>query len=161
MDGQYLLVDGATLQPYLSGEKPLSDLELAVAGQVATLLDWQALDAVTHPLAVTFADLDPRSQAIYRAIAAALPGCTVYATGSRVKGSWRSGAADDPKTAIAARVGKPLESDVDVIVLGVDNGTFWRVVGPVAVAFSVRIDRQPATLYPKVLVVQGGTEPCN
>lgn len=137
------VIDSADLQPYINGEKPLTDLGATVATHVATLRDWQALHAITRPPATTFADLDPRSQAIYRAIAAALPGCPVYATGSRVRGTWRSGAPDDPKTTIAMRLSKSAESDVDVIVLGADNATFRQAVAPVAAAFGVRIDRQP------------------
>lgn len=150
------LIDSATLQPYIDGAPegfpPLSDLEPVVAAHVASVRDWQALQAVTRPPAATFADLDPRSRAIYGAIAAALPGCIVYATGSRVKGSWRSGAADDPKTAIAQRLGKPVESDVDVIVTDIDNATFRQAVTPIAARWGVRIDRQPATTQPQILV---------
>lgn len=146
------IIDSATLQPYISGERPLSELGASVAAHVVTLRDWQALHIITHPPAVTFADLDPRSQAIYQAIAAALPGCRVYATGSRVRGTWRSGAPDDPKTVIATCLGKPAESDVDVIVFGADNATFCQAVAPVAAAFGVRIDRQPATLQPQIPV---------
>jgi predicted nucleotidyltransferase len=148
------VIDSATLQPYIDGEQPLTDLEPSVAAHVATLRDWQALHAITHPPAATFADLDPRSQAIYRALVAVLPGCRVYATGSRVRGTWRSGAPDDPKTTIAMRLNKSAESDVDVIVLGADNATFLQALAPVASAFGVRIDRQPPTLQPQIPIPQ-------
>lgn len=154
------IIDGAVLLPYINDEKPLTDLAPVIAAHVALLRDEQALQAVTRSPAATFADLDLRSQAIYRAIGEALSGCVVYATGSRVKGSWRSGAPDDPKTVIATRLGKPAESDVDVIVLGADGerGSLWdgptfcQAVAPVAAAFGVRIDRQPATLQPQIPV---------
>lgn len=159
------IIDSATLQPYLVGEKPLTELEPALAAYVANLCDWQQLQVVTRSVATAFDELDQRSQAIYRAIATALPGCTVYATGSRVKGTWRSGALDDPKTAIARRMGKPIESDVDVIVIGADGEptgpTFRQAVAPVVASFGVRIDRQPPTLHPQILVTEGETERCN
>ncbi|MCE7980356.1 MAG: hypothetical protein DYG89_04130 [Caldilinea sp. CFX5] len=155
------VINSADLQPYLVGEKPLTELAPAVAAHVANLLNWQQLQVATHPVATAFDELDRRSQAIYRAIAAALPGCTVYATGSRVRGTWRSGAPNDPKTTIAQRVGKPIESDVDVIVIGADNITFRQAVAPVAASFGVRIDRQPPTLHPQILVTEGETERCN
>jgi hypothetical protein len=148
------VIDSRVLQPYLAGVRPLVELPPSVAAHVMLLRDWQALRAATRPPAVTFADLDPRSQAIYAALAAALPGCTLYATGSRVQGTWRSGAPDDPKTAIARRLGKPLESDVDVVVLGVDNRAFRQAVAPVAARYGVRIDRQPMTITVQVLVPQ-------
>ena len=155
------VINSADLQPYLAGEKPLTELEPAVAAHVANLRDWQQLQVVTRPVATAFDELEQRSQAIYRAIAAALPGCTVYATGSRVRGTWRSGAPDDPKTAIARRVGKPIESDVDVIVIGADNTTFRQAVASVVASFGVRIDCQPSTLQPQILVTEEETERCN
>lgn len=153
MNTERIVIDGAMLQPYLLGNQPLTELAPPIAQHVAALLDWQQLRAVTQPVAMTFADLDPRSQAIYRALAAALPGCTLYATGSRVQGTWRSGAADDPKTAIAKRLGKPLESDVDVVALDIDNASFRQAVAPVAAAFGVKIDRQPVSLLPRLVAI--------
>lgn len=153
MNTEQIVIDGAILQPYLAGHEALIELAPPIALHVAALLDWQRLRAVTRPVVSSFADLDPRSQAIYCALAAALPDCTLYATGSRVQGTWRSGAADDPKTAIAKRLGKPLESDVDVVALGIDNACFRQAVAPVAAAFGVRIDRQPVSLLPRLVLV--------
>ena len=149
------VIDSPDLQPYLEGVRPLEELEPRLAVQVADLCDWQALYTPTRPPAATFADLDPRSQAIYRALAAAFPDCTLYATGSRVRGHWRSGHPDDPKTAIAARLGKSLESDVDVVVVTASGASlavkhFRAAVAPIVAVFGVKIDQQPPTIMPLV-----------
>lgn len=147
---QPLMIEGATLAAYLTDDRTCLDPHLAP--HVATWRAWRDLRAITHPPAATFADLDPRSQTIYQAIAAAFPDHAVYATGSRTRGTWRSGHPTDPKTALAQRLGKSLESDVDVVVAEVSHKTFRETVAPLALAFGVRIDRQPATITPRVAI---------
>jgi hypothetical protein len=164
-----LIINSADLHPYLTGEKetPTLDptaldptaLDPIVAAHLATLRDWRALHTATHPPAHTFADLDPRSQAIYQAIAAAFPGHAIYATGSRVRGAWRSGHPDDPKTAIARRLRKPLESDVDVVAEDVSKEKFRQRVTPIALTFGVQIDRQPPSAHPRIAIPTIGSKP--
>lgn len=150
---QPLIIEGATLAAYLTDNRVCPDPHLAP--YVAIWRAWRDLHTVTYPPAVTFADLDARSQAIYQAIAVAFPGCAVYATGSRTRGTWRSGHPTDPKTTLAQQLGKPLESDVDVVVEGIDNRTFRQTIAPIAAAFGARIDRQPPTITPLVAIPIG------
>lgn len=147
------VVDGAEIAFYLTGAGAGVTPPPALAGYVTYLRDRVALHAPTMPRAATFEDLDPRSQSLYRAIRACLPAqAEVYATGSRVQGYWRSGRADDAKTALAARLGKSAESDVDVMVRGADVVVCRRLLVELAKELGVAIDllgyRPPAIRVP-------------
>ena len=149
------MIDGATLAAYLTDDRICPDPHLAP--HVATWRAWRDLRAITHPPAATFADLDSRSQTIYQAIAAAFPDHAVYATGSRTRGHWRSGHPTDPKTALAQQLGKSLESDVDVTIIGITANTFRQVTAPLAEKFNVKIDQQPSTTQPQIAIPNGST----
>jgi len=150
---QPTFVNGVEIAFYLIGDGVGLTPPPALAVYVAHLRDRAALHAPTWPRASTFADLDPRSQSLYRSIRARLPASAeVYATGSRVQGYWRSGRADDAKTALAARLGKPAESDVDVMVRGADVALCRRSMAELADELGVAIDllryRPPAIRVP-------------